>query len=97
MIVKAWNGVNVDIPWYRVDLFYMWVRGRLAYAREVHTLATVKRRWVAISPHGRVELGVADYAEALTRAAKLGSVSYTDMQYGCIFYNTDLGKNPAAQ
>jgi hypothetical protein len=93
MIVTAWNGVRVDIPWYRMDLIYMWASGRLKYKWHMRRLERMTRRWVAISPHGQVELGMVNYAEALGRASKLGGVSYTDMQYGFIFYNTDLGKS----
>jgi hypothetical protein len=53
-----------------------------------------RRAWQAISPHGTVVLGShMTYAEALTMAAKLGTVSYSDLQHGLIFYNTDLGAN----
>jgi hypothetical protein len=94
VLVNAWNGVTVNIPWYRVDMLYIWACGRIAYAREMRKLTNMRRRWVAISPHGRVELGVGNYSEALTQAAKLGPISYSDIPNGLIFYNTDLGRIP---
>jgi len=66
--------------------------GRVATVAEARE--TEKREWCAHSPGGKVVLGIhITYAEALTRIAKLGgTVTFTDFDYGLIFFNTDLGQ-----
>ena len=48
-----------------------------------------RREWWAVSPFGKVLLGHSlTYEQALNRAAELGTIAYSDMEHGFIFYNT---------
>lgn len=55
-------------------------------------LETARRKWTAISPSGNVVLGLRiDYEEALKRASRLGTIAFTDLEGGYIFYNVVEG------
>lgn len=73
-----------------MDFKRSWLEARNRRLRE-----NQRRPWKAHSPHGVVDLGTVTYAQALSRAGKLGVISYTDMEHGFIFYNTQQG-GPAA-
>lgn len=73
-------------------VFMLAIRRAYLIINESRDPETRRRHWRAASPFGTVNLGRSiDYATALERASKLGTVSFTDMEHGVIFYNTDLG------
>lgn len=85
--------------WMRVGLALAW--GHWLAWRNERQQRAIRRRlengrrpWTAHSPFGMVELGTVTHGEALKRAGALGTISYTDMERGLIFYNTQAGGPP---